>query len=190
MGSGKSHHPMRNSRLLFLVRLSSTTSTKYCDFSLLDASKVLRLVRVPRCFPPVVFSRTHFPEAVHPEIWGAQIVPSLPPTGARATLGFKGNLWRIPMWSSPSRSPLSTSNPVLLQLSVLSRPLLLLHRLWTPRSSQYALATIGEALLLSATSSQPYKKTTPIKAVKVQLITNALRDTDSQEYILRSYGVW
>jgi hypothetical protein len=28
-GLGKSSHPMRNSRLLFLVRLSFTTSTKY-----------------------------------------------------------------------------------------------------------------------------------------------------------------
>ncbi len=33
MGLGKSRHPMRNSRLLFLVRLSFTTSTKYCTTS-------------------------------------------------------------------------------------------------------------------------------------------------------------
>jgi hypothetical protein len=44
---------MMNSRLLFLVRLSTfTTSTKYCGFSLLEASKGLLLVRVAPDFPP------------------------------------------------------------------------------------------------------------------------------------------
>ncbi len=51
MGFGESRHPMRNSRSLFLVRLSFTASTKYCGFSLLDVSKGLLLVRIGPDFP-------------------------------------------------------------------------------------------------------------------------------------------
>jgi hypothetical protein len=53
LGSGKPHHPMRNSRLLFLVRrLSFTLSTKYCILSLLDASNMFKLVRIEFDFTP------------------------------------------------------------------------------------------------------------------------------------------
>ena len=62
-GSGKSRHPIRNSRMLFLVRLSFTTSTKYCGLSLLDVSNMLPLLRITPDFPPVEFSPTHFPSA-------------------------------------------------------------------------------------------------------------------------------
>ena len=53
LGSGKPRHPMRNSRLLFLVRrLSFTLSTKYCGLSLLDASNMFTLVRIAVDFTP------------------------------------------------------------------------------------------------------------------------------------------
>ncbi len=61
MGLGKSRHPMKNSRLLLLVRLSFTTLMKHCDFSLLEVSKGLwrlLLVCVAPDFPPVEFSLT------------------------------------------------------------------------------------------------------------------------------------
>ena len=53
LGSGKPRHPMRNSRLLFLVRrLSFTLSTKYYGLSLLDASNMFTLVRIAVDFTP------------------------------------------------------------------------------------------------------------------------------------------
>ena len=67
---------MRNARLLFLIRLSFTKSTKHCDSSLLDASKRLFFVLVAPGFPPcghlthtfsirmdLDFSLTDFPPA-------------------------------------------------------------------------------------------------------------------------------
>jgi hypothetical protein len=60
--SGKLRHPMRNSRLLCLVRrLSFTTSTKYCGLSLLDASNMFTLVCITVDFAPVELSPTHCP---------------------------------------------------------------------------------------------------------------------------------
>ncbi len=64
LGSGKSRHPLRNSRLLFLVRrLSFTTSTKYYGLSLLDTSNMFTLVRITADFAPVELSPTHCPLA-------------------------------------------------------------------------------------------------------------------------------
>jgi hypothetical protein len=64
LGSGKPRHPMRNSRLLFLVRrLSFTTSTKYYDLSLLDSSNMFTLVCITVDFAPVELSPTHCPHA-------------------------------------------------------------------------------------------------------------------------------
>ena len=66
LGSGKPRHPMRNSRLLFLVRrLSFTLSTKYCGLSLLDVSNMLTLVRITVDFAPanVDVSLKDFPPA-------------------------------------------------------------------------------------------------------------------------------
>ncbi len=62
LGSGKPRHPMRNSRLLCLVRrLSFTTSTKYCGLSLLDASNMFTLVCITVDFATVELSPTHCP---------------------------------------------------------------------------------------------------------------------------------
>ncbi len=64
LGPGKPRHPMRNSRLLFLVRrLSFTTSTKYYGLSLLDVSNMFTLVRITVDFAPVELSPTHCPLA-------------------------------------------------------------------------------------------------------------------------------
>jgi hypothetical protein len=46
MESGKSHHPMKNSRLLFLVHLSFTTSTKQYD-SVVSSWRFERVDTVP-----------------------------------------------------------------------------------------------------------------------------------------------
>ena len=61
MGLTKSRHPMRNSRLLFLVRLSFTTSTKCCGFSLTVLDGVVTCA--PRCtrFSTCGVLTTHFP---------------------------------------------------------------------------------------------------------------------------------
>ena len=59
-GVRKVTSPMRNSRLLFLVRLSFSTSTKDCGFSLLEDSKGLLHVYVAPDFALAEFSLTHF----------------------------------------------------------------------------------------------------------------------------------
>jgi hypothetical protein len=60
-GVRKVTSPDEELKIILLVRLSFTTSTKYYDFSLLDVSKGLLLVRVAPGFPPVELSLTHFP---------------------------------------------------------------------------------------------------------------------------------
>jgi hypothetical protein len=67
-------NPIRNLRLLFLVRLYFTTSTKYCGFSRLDALKGVLLVHVaPGC--PSWSSHSHI---FHP--WTVRLLTHRFPT--------------------------------------------------------------------------------------------------------------
>jgi hypothetical protein len=62
LGVRKVTSPDRNSRLLFLVRhLSFTTSTKYCGLSLLTTSNMFTLVRITTSLEPVDLSPPHCP---------------------------------------------------------------------------------------------------------------------------------
>ena len=86
---------MRNSRLLFLVRLSFTTSTKYYDLCLLDTSNMLPLVRITPDFPPVEFSPTHC-QPVDVDF----SLTDFPPTSSEVVRPFSLDYVHIIKWST------------------------------------------------------------------------------------------
>ena len=60
-GVRKVKPPDEDIKIIVFSRLSFTTSTMYCGFSLLEASKGLLLVLFAPDFPPVELSLTHLP---------------------------------------------------------------------------------------------------------------------------------
>ena len=105
------------------------------------------------------------------------------PTGARATLVFADHLWRVPMWSPPSRVPLSTQAQIQIQPDAV--PIV--------EASPAIISTAKHAELKPSCSSQDRKSAATIRnvistlqkggandAVDLNLIIHGLQESDIQ----------